>query len=613
MNEPTALRCDRCGDEASADANVCSRCGSPLQDPLLGAVLSERYRIIERLGIGGMGVVYRAEHLTLKRDVAVKVLLPEFGGKDEFVRRFEREAESASRLSHPNIINVLDFGRTPDGLLFLTMEFLAGPSLTDIIRSGPLPVPRALGIIRQMLRALGHAHESGVVHRDLKPDNIMLVERDGQSDFVKILDFGIAKVSEPASGGEALTQAGVIFGTPEYLSPEQALGEGVDARADLYAAGVILFEMLTGRRPFESEDKVKIISMHLAYAPPKFVDVRADLLLPLSLQDVVHQALDKHREYRFASAAAFLMALQEAEMPGVAEATAGDLTGPTIASPAAAAVPPVLPRTRGRTIGAVALVLLLAGGGAFALLGRSSPLKSAPPTAPAPAPPSLARKLSRVEELLAAGEEAKAHVALEQIHGEHPDDARVHYYLGRLAFLEDRHTEALAQYREALKKDGGYRGDPVLLGHLGEALGESRSADAALDLAVTMVGKPAVPLLVRVANESADVHRRERAAAALDDLGEGGAVDRVGLTIVQLKAAGSCEERKPFVVRLGELRDTRALPALRQQRGRGGLGGLLAHFNREDNVCMKTELAQAITVLEAKLPPPQRASRRRGR
>ena len=151
------------------------------------------------------------------------------------------------------------------------------------------------------------------MHRDLKPDNIMLVERDGQRDVVKILDFGIAKVTEPASGQEALTQAGVIFGTPEYLSPEQALGESVDARADLYAAGVILYEMLAGRRPFESEDKVKIISMHLSHAPPRMREVNPTVDVPFALEQVVLQALEKHRENRFANATAFLQALDDSE------------------------------------------------------------------------------------------------------------------------------------------------------------------------------------------------------------------------------------------------------------------------------------------------------------
>src|ERR1022692_3433173 len=188
-------------------------------------------------------------------------------------------------------------------------------------------VPRALAIERQILRALDHAHSAGVVHRDLKPENIMLVERDGNREVGKILDFGIAKVTEPQSGTpgrEALTQAGVIFGTPEYLSPGQALGEPVDARADIYAAGVILFEMLAGRRPFESEDKVKIISMHLAHAPPRIREVNPTVDVPIPLEQAVLQAMEKSRDNRFSTAVAFLQALEDAQAPLDPDLEAGD-------------------------------------------------------------------------------------------------------------------------------------------------------------------------------------------------------------------------------------------------------------------------------------------------
>src|SRR4051794_2356881 len=194
-----------------------------------------------------MGAVYRVEHLMLKKELALKFLHAELGRLEEVARRFEREAEAAARLDHPNIVAVTDFGRTADGMLFLVMELLQGQSLTTVIRpdgnGAPLPVERALHIERQILRALEHAHTSGIVHRDLKPDNVMLIRRDDEVDIVKLLDFGIAKITQPAGAagaatgkGETLTQAGVVFGTPEYLSPEQAMGEEADRRADLYSA-----------------------------------------------------------------------------------------------------------------------------------------------------------------------------------------------------------------------------------------------------------------------------------------------------------------------------------------------------------------------------------------
>lgn len=618
--------CPSCTVDVLDGLQFCPGCGSVMTDPLLGSVLGDRYRVISRIGLGGMGAVYRAQHITLKSDLAVKVLLPEFGGKEEFVRRFEREAESASRLAHPHIIAVTDFGRTADGLLFLVMEYLDGRSLSSLIREGPLPVGRAVTIVRQTLAALNRAHAAGIVHRDLKPDNIMLIDREGQHDFVKILDFGIAKVTEPEPGREALTQAGVVFGTPEYLSPEQALGDKIDARADLYAAGVILFEMLTGHRPFESEDKMRIISMHLSHPVPRLRAVYPAVDVPPALEDVVMQALEKERENRFASASAFLTALEEAERltgeGGMAQGRGGegrDVTPPPFGTPGtpfaahgprvstadrfavAAATPPG--RSRTLVVGIAAVTALVVAAVALPNVLRKAP-PSARVTKPAPAAGELAGRLRLVEGLLANGEVVKARLSLEQLLSENPRNARVRYLMGRVAFADERHGEAIADYRQAIELDAGFRGDPVLLEHLGVALGEAKLADAALDLAVDQVGKPAAELLVKVANGSGDLRRRERAARALEDLGEGKRVDLVALRIAQLKRGGTCEDRRPLVVALGKSDDVRALPVLRAQRQRGGLEGLLG--NEPPVGCMKTELGDAIARLEEKLPADKR-------
>ena len=601
--------CTTCSLEVQLEDTFCARCGAPVVDPLIGAVVGERYRVVSRIGVGGMGAVYRAEHTMMRRDLAIKVLLAELGGREEFARRFEREAESASRLDHPNIITVTDFGRTPDGALFLAMEFLAGDALTALIKSGPLPRERALAIIRQILRGLDHAHAAGVVHRDLKPDNIMLVERDGQKDVVKILDFGIAKVTQPTSGQEALTQAGVIFGTPEYLSPEQALGEAVDARADLYAAGVILYEMLAGRRPFESEDKVKIISMHLSHPPPRLRDANPTIDIPFALEQVVSQALEKHRENRFASATAFLQALEESEavVEGSEPWEMGE-TAPHDASPSARAAR--RPRTRRRVVAAAVAVLAVGGlsaAGVMALRGRALRSKnaaglSARPTEPAPATPALANELKKVEGFLEDGNTVAARLALDDQLARRPKDARVHYMLGRLAFADNRHAEGLASYREAIGLDDGFRGDPVLLSHVDTALGEPRQAQAALDLIIDKIGPPAADLLEKVANEGGDLARRRRAAAALDEMGKGSRVDRVELLMLELKKAQTCEERKELVEKLRAAGDRRALPALKALRPRGnGLSRLMSRLGGGAGAaCMKKELADAIKELEEK-------------
>jgi serine/threonine-protein kinase len=605
--------CGACAAEVQLEDTFCPRCGGPVTDPFIGTVVGERYRIVSRIGVGGMGAVYRVEHTMMRRDLAIKVLLPELGGKEEFARRFEREAESASRLTHPNIITVTDFGRMPDGSLFLVMEFLAGESLSEAIAAGPMPVARALSIHRQILRGLEHAHGAGIVHRDLKPENIMLVERDGQRDVVKILDFGIAKVTQPQSGGEALTQAGVIFGTPEYLSPEQALGEAVDARADIYSAGVILYEMMAGRRPFESEDKVKIISMHLSHAPPRIRDVNPTVDVPLPLEQAVMQSLEKSREHRFATATAYLQALDDAEAPAEASGPHADAT---VAAPAALAAGVLrgLRRARAARLAAAALGgVLLVSGGVYVKrhTGRTGALVAAPPK-PVPATPDMAERYKKVEGWLEDGNLASARRALEQALEDRPKDGRVRYMLGRVAYADGKNQEALGNYREAITLDAGFRGDPVLLSHVDALLGEPRQADAALDLLIEKIGAPAADLLEKVANDGADLTRRQRAAAALDDIGEGKRVDQVSLAILELKKAGSCDEKKVIVAKLKGLGDTRALSALRALRGRA-IGPL--RFGGADTRCMKTELGEAINTLEGKegVTTPEKRRTRRGR
>jgi serine/threonine-protein kinase len=581
---------------------------------MIGTVIGQRYRIVSRVGVGGMGAVYRAEHTMMRRDLAIKVLLPELGGKEEFARRFEREAESASRLAHPNIITVTDFGHTAQGQLFLVMEYLAGESLSSVIKQGPIALPRALHIIRQMLRALEHAHAAGVVHRDLKPDNIMLIEREGRRDVVKMLDFGIAKVTQPSSGGEALTQAGVIFGTPEYLSPEQALGEAVDARTDIYAAGVILYEMLAGRRPFESEDKVKIISMHLAHAPPRVRDVSPTVEIPVALEQVILQALEKSRENRFATATAFLQALEDSEMPpGEAgldmgatiphlplDATTGQRPRPGAGAAGGSGIDR-LGRFLGSGRGLATAVALAVGLAVVAGLVRRTSVHRALVTAPAkPAPPApaLVDRLKKVEVLLEEGSTAAARAALEGELAQRPKDARIRYMLGRVAFADSKHGEGLAHYQEAIALDPGFRGDPVLLAHVDTALAEPKHAEAALDLIIDQIGAPAADLLEKVANEGTDLPRRQRAATALEEMGKGERVDRVGLAMLQLRKAQTCEEKKVLVEKLRDLGEPRALPALRALRGRSI--GRLFRMGGGNTACMKKELPEAIKELEGK-------------
>jgi eukaryotic-like serine/threonine-protein kinase len=237
---------------------------------LVGTTLADRYRIEELLGAGGMGAVYRAVHVNMHKTVALKLLHPELATVPEVVARFEREAMVAGRLEHPNVAAALDFGKLPDGSLYLVMEFVPGGLLRDALKEGPLPPGRVARIGMQIAAGLAAAHAAGIVHRDLKPENIML-RSDGAEEQVKVLDLGIAKLAadpEPRSG-KALTKVGAVLGTPQYMAPEQAIGGTVDHRADLYALGVVLYEMAVGKPPFPDEDGAHaVIARHLTEPPP---------------------------------------------------------------------------------------------------------------------------------------------------------------------------------------------------------------------------------------------------------------------------------------------------------------------------------------------------------
>jgi serine/threonine-protein kinase len=281
----------------------------------VGDVVADRYRIDALLGQGGMGVVYRVEHLHLRKPLALKVLLPEWSSMPEVVARFEREAIAASNIQSPHVAAATDFGRLPNGSFFLVMELVGGSTLRDVLEAGALETARALRIARGIASGLHSAHSLGIVHRDLKPENVMLIERDGEPDFVKLLDFGIAKVSgfgggSGGGGSGVLTRVGAVIGTPDYMAPEQAMGQAIDARTDLYSVGVILYEMLAGRRPFVGE-AVTVLRQHvLAEVPDLPPTVVADL--PPSIASLLRRLLAKDVANRFQNADELLEALDAA-------------------------------------------------------------------------------------------------------------------------------------------------------------------------------------------------------------------------------------------------------------------------------------------------------------
>jgi serine/threonine-protein kinase len=303
----------------------------------VGDVVAERYRIDGVLGEGGMGIVYRAEHLHLHKAHALKVLLPGWSSMPEVVARFEREAVAAGNIQSPHVAAATDFGRLPNGSFFLVMEYVNGRTLRAVLDAGPLEPARALHVLRGIVLALRAAHGRGVVHRDLKPENVMLVERDGSPDFAKVLDFGIAKVDgfgadTPGGLAAPLTRVGAVMGTPDYMSPEQALGQPVDERSDLYSAGVILFEMLAGRPPFEG-GPVTVLQQHVTAEVPE-LPLAVTAGLDPRIAAVVRRLLAKAPENRFVDAT---------ELLGAIDGCATALGVPAIARPLAKATRPSSP------------------------------------------------------------------------------------------------------------------------------------------------------------------------------------------------------------------------------------------------------------------------------
>ncbi|MGZ3407225.1 MAG: serine/threonine protein kinase, partial [Polyangia bacterium] len=263
-------------------------------DPLVGKTLADRFEILERIGEGGTGVVYRAKQLSVDRVIAIKVLGAHVSTDPSWVKRFHNEARAASRLDHPNTVRLIDFGQTKEGLLFIAMEFLHGRSLRgEIERVGRLPPNRVLRIVSQMCASLSEAHRQGIIHRDIKPDNVYLVDMKGAGDYVKVLDFSVAKLDAPDA---QVTRAGVVFGTPQYMSPEQGRGVPLDARSDIYAVGVVAYEMLTGKPPFDAKIPTEVVMMHLRDKPAPLVG------LPPQLTGIVMKALEKDAARRQQSA-----------------------------------------------------------------------------------------------------------------------------------------------------------------------------------------------------------------------------------------------------------------------------------------------------------------------
>jgi serine/threonine-protein kinase len=322
--------CPQCGSEYDAEIKFCPKDGTTLRVPpgaaLIGAVIADRYHIIKKLGEGGMGQVFLAEHVKMGRPSAIKVMTPGMMQDADAISRFNREAANASRITHPNVAAIYDFGETSDGLIYLAMEYVEGSPLTSIVeQSGTLPPARAASIIRQTASALDAAHERGIIHRDLKPDNIMIARNRDGSDLVKVVDFGIAKSAHGT--GQKVTKTGLVVGTPEYMSPEQLAGDAVDARSDTFALALVAFHILTGKLPYAEGSAQETMIRRLTDRPRTLAETRPGVAWPPALESVMERGLNRESSGRPASSGEFAAAFAGA-VEGMAPIE-GDVDGAT--------------------------------------------------------------------------------------------------------------------------------------------------------------------------------------------------------------------------------------------------------------------------------------------
>ncbi|MBX7191857.1 MAG: protein kinase [Sandaracinaceae bacterium] len=408
-----SLACSACSYLNADHARFCAGCGARLgqagaeRDPLFGQLVHDRYRIVRVIGEGGMGRVYYAEQQmgTAKRPVAIKVLR---GGPQDAVavQRFTRECELVVQLTHPSTIRFYDFGKLPDGRLYIAMEYVEGRSLAGAIDQGPLPVATVERLLGQIGGALIEAHRRGIVHRDLKPDNILLAQNPDEGEFAKVLDFGIAKQDDGQGSGAEITSEGLIVGTPAYMSPEQLAAKPLDERSDVYALALIVFEMLTGKRPFVAKTPLEWATAHMTLPVPSFDDYPSTRLLPESKRAAILHALEKEPTRRTRSVRVFLEEFLGAQrLSGLAIAPSSDREpAPTGDAPTLAATPsaqrpskasreeaPSLPTRRTPIVVLGAVIALAIGAGlAFAFRDRlglvagdsgetSSPQDAGPP------------------------------------------------------------------------------------------------------------------------------------------------------------------------------------------------------------------------------------------
>ncbi|MCD6496877.1 MAG: protein kinase [Deltaproteobacteria bacterium] len=579
---------------------------------LTGSMLAERYQVEERIGEGGMGIVYKATHVGLQKPVAVKVLMPELNSISGIVERFEREARSLSRLDHPGIVRVMDFGKSGKGLLYLVMDYVDGIPLSSLIRrEGPFSAERAVALTRQILLALSHAHNLGVVHRDLKPDNIMVLDAGSVTEHIRILDFGIAKIVEESDSpnSEPLTKAGMVFGTPEYLSPEQAAGEAesVDATSDLYTVGIILYEMLTKRRPFESTNRMALLNQHMTKKPCLVSEVEGAATIPTELDQIIMRALEKKREDRFASAMQFYAALSAVPVEQ------RPMTFWPGAVPPMNTLPPVqvIHKSRLRLWHYILMAAILGAGaaGTYFILRHTT----------RPVPQKRLTDLEDEKDLLKGLDKslipdvraARGHLValrpkkairiLKPLTEKYPNQPVLFYLIGRAYLMTGTRANdirALDAFTKAMQLAPSYRKHKRIHEQIASLLrSKYRSVrKATITFVDEQLGADAADIIERTSKQHPDYEVIRELLVVAEKHGIGKTVDKYRLYQLMLRDSPLCIERREAARQLMLLADPSALPFLKKalHRKPWRYGG-----RKKSNTCIKPTLEQAIQTLKA--------------
>ncbi|HEY1958763.1 MAG TPA: serine/threonine-protein kinase [Polyangiaceae bacterium] len=605
---------------------------TPTAEPakgIVGTTISGRYHIERLLGEGGMGAVYAAEHTLMHKRVAVKVLHAEMSKMDEVVARFEREAMAAAHIEHPNVANATDFGKLDDGSFFLVLEFVEGKSLREAIAQGPFAIGRAVHVARQIASALSRAHGLGIVHRDLKPENVMLVTRDADPDFVKVLDFGIAKVPvgeiapKSNAGERALTQLGMVYGTPEYMPPEQALGQEVDRRADLYSLGVILYEMLVGRRPFDDESKVKLLGKHItAPVPP----LPSELGLPPELAALVMRLLAKEASERVQEARDAIDAFDQlvTPPPGIVSSPRVSLAGvsgpqlpivtgtnPTVfalrahaqslASDVTKTFSPRVLAIAGAVVGALVLVAVIALG-VHAASSTDVATDGGVAVVPHKRDAHFDRELKKAQGELGAAQYDVAIAHAQTLAAEQPTRGEPYHIMFRAHLAKGDAKSALADATQWLALDPGARSDPQLRDAIHDAIVSKQEDAAAFALLESgKMGAQGGDLLYDLAygSSTAGQSRAKKALEREDVTRNASPALQVAL---ELRASKGCEAKKELLDRAATQGDARALAILDGYAAKGGCGFL---GMKDCYACMHDDgsLSRATDKLRARVSP----------